>query len=130
MPDERPIVEPEGWTCDHCGASRQGMEVSCRYCGDTVWVRPRPIVENINQSEKWLEEFNKRPLMERLEWMLEPETMNISRRVEQIAKDAISEINRLTKAIEVCEERRWEAEEHIEKLSAEHLDNRDIQEGQ
>jgi len=59
----------------------------------------RPIVEHINQSERWLEEFNKRPLMERLEWMLEHDTMNISRRVEQIAKDAISEINRLTDAI-------------------------------
>jgi len=54
---------------------------------------------DLNQSEKWLEEFNKRPLMERLEWMLEPETMNISSRVEQIAKDAISEVNRLTEAI-------------------------------
>jgi len=82
-----------------------------------------PIVEHINQSERWLEEFNKRPLMERLEWILEPGTMNISRRVEQIAKDAISEINRLTDAIhqkdnafEVCEERRWEAEEKVGEL--------------
>ena len=46
-PRVRPIVDPEGWTCGNCGASMQGMEVSCRYCGDTVWVRPRL---NLEQS--------------------------------------------------------------------------------